>query len=287
MTKAMDCLALSDTEESSSVPHPFGAVHGGPWDESDPMASSTRRASLSALTQKYAVGPVPLKERVASTPSITKPMQQCRSRAKRHWTVATNVIRSFNAMRELNVEEVLDMDKLIADLGGYDRSFPRPAEDSERSFLTQALEEYRRRERLFEMAARGSKQDLRLLEHELDRDPKRFLLEEGHPDAMVNSRNHADQTPLYLAAKNGNADIVRFLLDRHADPHYICKLGVKEQETALECAARWGHVRVVSTLLERAIWSKQEITAAYKAASSPLIKRLLKRPASSSSCICS
>ncbi|XP_063913251.1 ankyrin repeat and SAM domain-containing protein 1A isoform X2 [Zophobas morio] len=75
----------------------------------------------------------------------------------------------------------------------------------------------------------------------------RLLLEH---DASANIVDVKGSSPLHLAAWSGNVDIVRLLLSGPS----ICNVNLttKDDETALHCAAQYGHTAVVSLLLEHA-----------------------------------
>lgn len=54
--------------------------------------------------------------------------------------------------------------------------------------------------------------------------------------------------PLYVAARNGNKDVVKFLLSKG------CNMEQRSRgETALACAARWGQYEIVKLMLEKEI----------------------------------
>uniref|UniRef100_A0A6P7F1H3 Ankyrin repeat and SAM domain-containing protein 1A-like isoform X1 n=2 Tax=Diabrotica TaxID=50385 RepID=A0A6P7F1H3_DIAVI len=69
-------------------------------------------------------------------------------------------------------------------------------------------------------------------------------------DASTNIVDSKGSSPLHLAAWSGNVDIVRLLLSGPS----ICNVNLttKDDETALHCAAQYGHTQVVSVLLEHA-----------------------------------
>jgi ankyrin repeat protein len=66
----------------------------------------------------------------------------------------------------------------------------------------------------------------------------------------MNRQNSKEETPLYLAAKNGNLDVVKFLVKRHANMNLTSKVLIictevhfikrgNEKRTPLEIAIRW------------------------------------------------
>ncbi|XP_046394168.1 uncharacterized protein LOC124161944 isoform X2 [Ischnura elegans] len=70
----------------------------------------------------------------------------------------------------------------------------------------------------------------------------------GH-EASTNIADGKGSTPLHLAAWTGNEDIVRLLLC-HGPSVPNVNLKTKDSETALHCAAQYGHTAVVAHLLE-------------------------------------
>ncbi|CAH1106342.1 unnamed protein product [Psylliodes chrysocephalus] len=69
-------------------------------------------------------------------------------------------------------------------------------------------------------------------------------------DASTNIVDSKGSSPLHLAAWSGNVDIVKLILSGPS----MCNVNLttKDDETALHCAAQYGHTQVVSLLLERA-----------------------------------
>lgn len=66
------------------------------------------------------------------------------------------------------------------------------------------------------------------------------------PDVMMDAKNLDDKTALYLAAENGNSDVVRTLLSMRAKHDLAC--GV-HKSTPLQIASSKGHLEVVRQLL--------------------------------------
>lgn len=81
---------------------------------------------------------------------------------------------------------------------------------------------------------------------------------------ILNCKNSLKQTPLYVASKHGHLDVIKFLLEKGANPHLKSKIDKHEFETILEVCVRWHHIPNVEFLLTNIKWSKEEIKFAYK-----------------------
>lgn len=103
-------------------------------------------------------------------------------------------------------------------------------------FIKEALEAARNLEFFCECAIIGSDKHLKYMEDLIEKDPKRYqsplpetmktyvfhnsnILERHDPDHLLNKKNRFKQNALYLACKNGNLNIVKFLIQQSANPH--------------------------------------------------------------------
>jgi len=43
------------------------------------------------------------------------------------------------------------------------------------------------------------------------------MLETSDPSHLLNHKNHLGQTPMHIAAKNGNLEVIKFLLSHKAN----------------------------------------------------------------------
>uniref|UniRef100_A0A0D9Y158 Uncharacterized protein n=1 Tax=Leersia perrieri TaxID=77586 RepID=A0A0D9Y158_9ORYZ len=75
----------------------------------------------------------------------------------------------------------------------------------------------------------------------------KFLVEESGLD--VNSVCHQGDTPVLLAASDGNIDVLTYLLDRGGDPAIPDERGI----TPLHRAAQYGHVEAITLLLSKGV----------------------------------
>lgn len=50
------------------------------------------------------------------------------------------------------------------------------------------------------------------------------MLDHEDPNHFINSMNKYGQRPLYIAAKHGNLEVVKFLLENKANPYLTSKV---------------------------------------------------------------
>lgn len=60
----------------------------------------------------------------------------------------------------------------------------------------------------------------------IQKDPKRFMLDFADSSHFVNKKNNNGWTALYIAAKNGNLDAVKCMIEHKADPMLKCQVQV-------------------------------------------------------------
>jgi ankyrin repeat protein len=122
-----------------------------------------------------------------------------------------------------------------------------------------ALDDVRQQDRFFDLVQRGGEKDLPLIVRELESDPKKYFYDRNNPMHLINKTNRMNQTPLYLACRNGNLSIVQFLLEQQADPHLLSNVDDHEKENILQVAIRWNHRHLVVYLLGNVKWTENEI----------------------------
>jgi ankyrin repeat protein len=101
----------------------------------------------------------------------------------------------------------------------------------------------------------------------LESDPSRNLYQTDHPMHVLNKPLWKDQTPLYIACKNGNIDCVRLLLEKGAKAIIKSKIGEDDYESNLSVSVRWSKLEVIKLLLSEEFqveWSKDDFKVAYK-----------------------
>lgn len=110
----------------------------------------------------------------------------------------------------------------------------------------------------------GGQEGIARVKKMLDSDPKKHMYDIDSRYHILNRWNTQRQSPLYLAAKHGHLDMMTFLLDIGADPKFPSLVSRIEQETILDVSVRWSHVHIVSFLLARVQWTKDEIMSAFE-----------------------
>ena len=52
----------------------------------------------------------------------------------------------------------------------------------------------------------------------------RFMIETSDPSHLVNHKNHLGQTPMHIAAKNGNLEVIKFLITNKANYNLVSEV---------------------------------------------------------------
>lgn len=195
------------------------------------------------------------------------------SRARRRWRVLRCVFKGLYLLQNNKPQLVHNIDDLIEDV----RSSPTLIGRSRsRSSTTDAIEDHRRHELLFEAIVRGSRDDCIEIGRILDDDPKRYLRSKNDPEAMQNRPNSKGFRPIYEAAKYGHLEVMKLLYDYGADPRLLSYIADREQENALDVACRWSHAGIVSWLLGAVKWSKRELKQASAICTNNELQRQVK-----------
>ena len=116
---------------------------------------------------------------------------------------------------------------------------------------------------IYELCADGHPDCLAAIENELENDPRKHMWEISDPDHPINRRGFNRQTPLYVACKHGNLEVVKLLLNWGADPTYQSGVSETELESNLTVAVRWGHLSILETLLNEVLWPRDQFQQAY------------------------
>ena len=194
---------------------------------------------------------------------------------KDYWALLRNVFRAVTLFRT-HEAQLHDLDELLLKIRQIptDPQYRREYQlAKERSPSAVAVRELRRQQILFACVEKGSPEDLHQLQELIDGDPNQFLLPKNSSELLVNKKNHSGLTPLYLASKHGNTQVIQCLIDCGVN-HLLCSDLGKDQESALEVAARWGHTGALQALLTLR-WPNAFLQKAKKAARSKTVSELV------------
>jgi hypothetical protein len=192
------------------------------------------------------------------------------------WVLLRNVFKAIVLLKTPEVEgknlsDLLEEIKAIPTDEVYRLSRSRTRD---RSPYVRAIKELRRQQIFESSVQRGGPEDIQQILIEIENDPYKLLRNPGHPFALINKRNSKGQTPLYIACKNGNFQLVELFLKLEAD-HVLTSTVDGEEETCLEVAIRWRHIEIVKLLLTKS-WTEKVIKKAERISRLPQIKALFR-----------
>lgn len=209
--------------------------------------------------------------------------------AKRKWNKLSHVFRSIMMFRSHEVKSINDPAAIYDEISEYqlrqlNEKRNRAWDISKQDFARDAFQNLRRVEVFCDCATVGSIKQVQFMNELIEKDPKRYLLEPDDPAYLTNCRNSRGHTPMYIAAKHGNMEVIKLLLKWKANyliPSQV-SLTDKKTELPLEVAARWGHEEVVRYLLDNckfeATYVKKCLTQTEYNGIKNILKEYLKRP---------
>ena len=86
-----------------------------------------------------------------------------------------------------------------------------------RSPIGEAIVHRKSEQLFFDTIEKGDPNDIPILENLIGIDPYQYLRDNNHPNSILNKKNLQGYTPLHLACKNGNLEIVKYFLHKGAD----------------------------------------------------------------------
>ena len=198
-------------------------------------------------------------------------------RKKTKWNLLRNVVRAVTLFKSHEANEANDLDILVNEINQIptDKIYRlKRRMTQENSAYVVALKDLRREQSLHRCVERGNPEDLDTIKLEIEQDPYRLLRNSTHPLALINKRNAQGQTPMYIACKNGNLEVVILLLEENAD-YLLSSMVDSEEESNLEVAVRWGHHKVAQILLKKN-WPKIILNKARKLFINPEMEELFR-----------
>jgi hypothetical protein len=197
---------------------------------------------------------------------------------KSKWSLLRNVVRAVTLLKTHEVNENDDVNALISEINAIptDKIYRLKRNRSrDKSAYATAIKDLRREQTLIHCVERGNPADVEQIRIEIEQDPYKLLRNTSHPLALINKRNREGQTPLYIACKNGNLDVVNLLLEENAD-YLMGSIVDGEEESNLEVAVRWGHCKVVEALAKKR-WPKGIMRKAIRTCHSLEMMGILKK----------
>lgn len=199
------------------------------------------------------------------------------------WKKLILVAKSIHRFRSLRVERINSHSGLKSSIDSAPRSKTTfPAFGNHQMFVTieeieaKALGMFRNQLSFFKALEVGSEEDLLFIRDMLGNDPKANLYDAANPERLANKPDHRGYTPLYVACKNGNLELVKLLIQFQANPYQTCQVTKKENESIISVAARWSHLELIKYFLsEDFIWDEAELRKVYNETEGDEIKRII------------
>lgn len=179
---------------------------------------------------------------------------------KSKWVLLRNVFRAVVLFKYHEARVLDDFSELVKEIEKFVVCEGFGGRRVNQCGYLAAVNELRKIRDFEDCVQRGSLEDIEIILQDIKNDPFYCLKYESHPFALVNKRNSYGQTPLYVACKNGNFELVNKLLAFKADHRMTVEVD-GELESCLEVAVRWMHCSVVKLLLSKD-WSKRELKKA-------------------------
>ncbi|CAD8193881.1 unnamed protein product [Paramecium octaurelia] len=188
------------------------------------------------------------------------------------------------------VEPITSTEQFYDNFGSTQRNYNtknaykqvHPATDSQDMRLMDLFNQFKLVCLFTQYSMSGSNEDIQNMIKILQRDPKRNLTNPQDPNHIINSLNQYGQNALYIASKNGNAQVIKFLLSLECNTHIRSRIFEDLTESPLEVSSRWHHLECVRLLLAADRYSNTELRSATKATQNQEIINMLKRNMSSS-----
>jgi len=141
-----------------------------------------------------------------------------------------------------------------------------------------AFEKFRKNQLFWDSCRVGSKDDARIVQRIIDKDPRKNMIDKTDPEHLLNQHDLEGYAPLHLAAINGNLEIAKILIQSGADHLVESKANKgKVKDIPIELAVRWNHATVVEYLLEKSEYPKDVLVRCLKNAENNHMKELIKK----------
>ncbi|EWS71980.1 ankyrin repeat protein (macronuclear) [Tetrahymena thermophila SB210] len=150
----------------------------------------------------------------------------------------------------------------------------------------QAFDEIRRKEKMSFLCERGSEEDIKCIKQLLETDPRKYLRDTKDPEHFLSSRNVKGLTPIYIACKNGNLEVVKFLIKSNCNYMVTSKIQKQLEETPFETALRWNHVEICKFMLEKCIFEDKYLISCLPLCQNQSMKTIIESKIKKKSTAC-
>jgi len=183
-------------------------------------------------------------------------------------------VRSINDENGINHE--IHKFKLRAQIGVRKHGCPYLTKED---YAKDAFEDIRRKTLFTECASVGSPNHKQAMRKLILDDPRRYILSSEDPDHLINTKDTNGHTPLYIAAKNGNLEVVKLLIESNANPLITSQISSRsrQSDTALETAVKWNHLNIAQYLLEKDLYPKTLVRKCLKLTTNKSMRSLLEK----------
>ncbi|EAS03794.2 ankyrin repeat protein (macronuclear) [Tetrahymena thermophila SB210] len=197
--------------------------------------------------------------------------------AKEKFKIIGTVARTLTRLQTNQVSRIESTEQLEAEIHSLKKKVSQNKESeienqnnnpAKNNDVNNAFNMVRMVEMICEFSERGHPEDIKNIIDILQKDPKRYLRSPDDPQHLLNKFNSKSQNASYLACKNGNLNIVQFLVKQESNFNMKSKIGGEIEDYPLQVAVRWNHKEVVDFLLNQRVIkiSQQQIEAAYREA---------------------
>ncbi|CAD8185881.1 unnamed protein product [Paramecium pentaurelia] len=215
-----------------------------------------------------------------NTDLIVIPTPQSKNKLK----AVGNMFMGIWRLQQNIVEPITSTEQFYDNFGSTQRYFNNknnykqihPATDSQDLQLMDIFNQFKLVCLFTQYSTSGSNEDIQNMIKILQRDPKRNLTNPQDPNHIINSLNQYGQNALYIASKNGNIQVIKFLLSLECNIHIKSRIFDDLTESPLEVSSRWHHLECVKLLLNSGLYSNQELRSAIKVTENQEIINLLK-----------
>jgi len=209
------------------------------------------------------------------------------SNTRKKWAKLGNVIHSLALLQRQEVKNIVRSDDMNAEITSFNIGQTKPVSASARThdflakndFAGDAFDFVRRVQMFCECAAIGSPEHIKEMIKMIDRDPKKFILEPNDPQHLLNKTNNQGWTPLYIAAKYGNLEVVKLLIEKKANYQIKCRANPNQskEELPIKVASKWGYAEVVDYLLKNGEYDNKTIKSCIKKSSNLTVRTTLQK----------